>query len=91
MKAELKGTGVLDLNRPSQKSTGKQTLSEKSQTRKENDQQDNKGNDEDEDPNINFAKNLLESLQGQAGTTGPAGNMLSMMNLPIPKAERDDA
>ena len=91
MEAELKGTGVLDLNRPSQKSTGKQTLSEKSQTRKENYQQDKKGNDEDEDPNINFAKNLLESLQGQAGTTGPAGNMLSMMNLPIPKAERDDA
>lgn len=94
MEAELKGTGVLDLNRPGQKKPAGKQLSSKepgdSQTG------DGKGEDteqvanEDEDPNIVFARNLLESLQGQAGTAGPAGNMLSMMGLPIPKADRED-
>lgn len=90
MEAELKGTGVLDVNRPSQKAAGKQALSgqksEESQE-KEGQKEDRPGIDEDDDPDINLAKNLLESLQGQGGTAGPAGNMLSMMNLPIPKGD----
>lgn len=48
------------------------------------------GTVKDEDADINLAKNLLESLQGQAGTAGPASNMLSqlsMMNLPTPKGD----
>lgn len=82
MEAELKGTGVLNLNRPGQQavSEGKDASTSKDEA--------NEGNIEDEDIDINLAKNLLESLQGQAGTAGPAGNMLSMMNLPIPKDDR---
>lgn len=90
MEAELKDTGVLDVNRPSQKAAGKQALSgqksEKSQE-KEGQKEDKPGIDEDDDPDINLAKNLLESLQGQGGIAGPAGNMLSMMNLPVPKGD----
>lgn len=85
MEAELKGTGVLDLNRkqqrlttegPSTKSTGEPTHA------------DTGDGDEDDNVNVNLAKNLLEALQGQAGTAGPAGNMLSMMNLRMPKDDR---
>ncbi|KAJ5095604.1 hypothetical protein NUU61_004960 [Penicillium alfredii] len=86
MEAELRGTGVLDLHRRQQQ------LSEKEGTSKEKTAEtsglvDDLEN-EDENVNINLAKNLLESLQGQAGTSGPAGNMLSMLNLPIPKDDR---
>ncbi|KAL4871012.1 hypothetical protein BDV12DRAFT_165106 [Aspergillus spectabilis] len=85
MEAELKGTGVLDLNRPSEVSQGKRAVSQ------------GKGEEEtngsleagDEDIDINFVKNFLESLQGQSGSAGPAGNILSMMNLPMPKDDRE--
>ncbi|KAL4921849.1 SGT1 protein-domain-containing protein [Aspergillus aurantiobrunneus] len=83
MEAELKGTGVLDLNRPSEVSQGKRAVSQG-------------GTDETADGpeadgdniNINLVKNLLESLQEQSGAAGPGGNLLSLMNLPIPKDDR---
>ncbi|KAI9929223.1 hypothetical protein ASPWEDRAFT_106340 [Aspergillus wentii DTO 134E9] len=87
MEAELRGTGVLNLNRPKPSSGKEVTAGEKSndaQGAENADEQDA----EDEDANINLAKNLLESLQGQAGTAGPASNLLSMLNLPIPKDDR---
>ncbi|KAF3386294.1 Protein ecdysoneless [Penicillium rolfsii] len=86
MEAELKGTGVLDLHKHQQKlateassSKGKTAVSSKSELETD---------DEDDDVNINLAKNLLEALQGQAGAAGPAGNMLSMLNLRMPKDDR---
>ncbi|CAI7632526.1 unnamed protein product [Penicillium pancosmium] len=85
MEAELKGTGVLDLNRKQQKLTAE--ASSKNQTG-ESSNANAEEEDEDENVNINLAKNLLEALQGQAGTAGPAGNMLSMMNLRMPKDDR---
>ncbi|KAJ5989359.1 transcriptional regulator family: SGT1 [Penicillium waksmanii] len=84
MEAELKGTGVLDLNRKQQKLTA--GASSKNQTGESSNA--NAEEDEDDNVNINLAKNLLEALQGQAGTAGPAGNMLSMMNLRMPKDDR---
>ncbi|OJJ51405.1 hypothetical protein ASPZODRAFT_21875 [Penicilliopsis zonata CBS 506.65] len=81
MEAELRGTGVLNLNRPAQNLLGNEPNS-KGQTGEEN------RPEEDEDIDINLAKNLLESLHSQAGLAGPAGNMLSMMNLPLPKDDR---
>lgn len=93
MEDELKGTGVLDLNRPSQKSAGKHlsTRGEPGESQaRTGTEKDAEQTNEDEDPNITLAKNMLESLQGQAGAAGPAGNMLSMMDLPIPKADRHD-
>lgn len=87
MEAELRGTGVLDLNRKQQLASGSNKLKGKDMesSHAEAELEDEA---EDEDANINLAKNLLESLQGQAGTAGPAGNMLSMLNLRMPKDDR---
>ncbi|KAE8351030.1 SGT1 protein-domain-containing protein [Aspergillus coremiiformis] len=85
MEAELRGTGVLDLSRPGK---GKQALP-RGKSSEDHDEEDGEMPGlEDEDIDINLAKNLLESLQSQAGGAGPAGNMLSMLNLPIPKDDR---
>jgi hypothetical protein len=86
MEAELKGTGVLDLNKHQQKlATGASSSKGKTAV---SSNPDFEGDDEDDDVNINLAKNLLEALQGQAGNAGPAGNMLSMLNLRMPKDDR---
>ncbi|KAJ5808503.1 hypothetical protein N7474_009772 [Penicillium riverlandense] len=82
METELRGTGVLNLNRPQQK------LSESSSKGKAAESSNQEEGDEDEDVNINLARNLLEALQGEGGAAGPAANMLSMMGLPIPKDDR---
>lgn len=84
MEAELRGSGALDLNRPGDQ----QAVSGGSNDASTNKGEPGEGNVEDDDIDINLANNLLESLQGQVGTAGPAGNMLSMMNLPIPKDDR---
>lgn len=86
MEAELRGTGVLDLNRKQQRLAAEASKSKGKDV--ESDDVDDEIEDEGEDANINLAKNLLESLQGQAGTAGPAGNMLSMLNLRMPKSDR---
>ncbi|KAL2815535.1 SGT1 protein-domain-containing protein [Aspergillus granulosus] len=85
MEAELKGTGVLDLNRPSNIAKGKRAVS---QGEGEDDDTVPDLEGDDDNVNINLVKNLLESLQGQSGAPGPAGNLLSMLNLPIPKDDR---
>jgi hypothetical protein len=91
MEAELKGTGVLDLNRPSNVAQGKRAVTQGKED--EEDEEDEtmpalKGEEDDDNVNVNLVKNLLESIQGQSGAAGPAGNMLSMLNLPIPKDDR---
>jgi hypothetical protein len=87
MEAELRGTGVLDLNRKQQKLASGEISSQGKATEPSN-SRDSEDYDEDNNANINLAKNLLESLHGQAGTAGPAGNMLSMMGLRMPKDDR---
>lgn len=42
------------------------------------------------DVDFNLAKNLLESFKGQEGMSGPAGNILSMLGLALPRDEDDD-
>ncbi|OQE10858.1 hypothetical protein PENVUL_c003G00625 [Penicillium vulpinum] len=87
MEAELKGTGVLDLSRRPHEFSSRKAGSSKGKAAKVSNE-DEDDEDEDENININLAKNLLESLQGQAGASGPAGNMLSMMNMRMPKYDR---
>jgi hypothetical protein len=86
MEAELKGTGVLDLNKQQRKVAAETSSSKDKAAVSSN--ADTEVDDEDDDTSINLAKNLLEALQGQAGTPGPAGNMLSMLNLRMPKDDR---
>lgn len=86
MEAELKGTGILDLNRKQQQKLAAEATST-NQTGGPSNAGAEEG-DEDDNVNINLAKNLLEALQGQAGTAGPAGNMLSMLNLRMPQDDR---
>ncbi|KAF3797872.1 Protein ecdysoneless-like [Colletotrichum gloeosporioides] len=54
------------------------------------DDEDNKeAGDEAIDIDYNLAKNLLESFKGQAGLPGPAGNILGMMGMQLPRDEVD--
>lgn len=86
MEAELQGTGVLDLKQRQHNLTSDGSGESKGKTASKSKPDDEV--DEDDNININLAKNLLESLQGQGGISGPAGNMLSMMNMRMPKDDR---
>ncbi|KAH6653722.1 SGT1 protein-domain-containing protein [Truncatella angustata] len=46
--------------------------------------------DDEVDIDYNLAKNLLESFKGQAGMAGPAGNILGMMGMKLPRDEHDE-
>ncbi|KAK0610495.1 SGT1 protein-domain-containing protein [Bombardia bombarda] len=46
--------------------------------------------DDEVDIDYNLAKNLLESFKSQAGMAGPAGNLLSLMGMSLPRDEGDD-
>ncbi|KAK2763746.1 hypothetical protein FQN54_009362 [Arachnomyces sp. PD_36] len=89
MEAELKGTGVLDLNRSSKAIGDKKKSSAKGKEPANDDDDDNDDDDGDEDIDINLAKNLLESLKSQAGSAGPAGNLMGLMGMNLPRDERD--
>ncbi|TLS23296.1 uncharacterized protein PpBr36_06713 [Pyricularia pennisetigena] len=57
----------------------------------DDDEDDEDDDDDDGELNIdyNLAKNLLESFKSQAGMAGPAGNMLGMMGMGLPRDEDD--
>lgn len=84
MEAELQGTGILDLKQRQHKVASDEAGESKGKAASTSKPED----DEDDNVNINLAKNLLESLQSQGGVSGPAGNMLSMMNMRMPKDDR---
>ncbi|KAL2003289.1 hypothetical protein VTN02DRAFT_4410 [Thermoascus thermophilus] len=92
MEAELRGTGVLDLNNHA----GQRSVKGKAAARStdETDHRDEPEEDEDMDEKqrarINLAKNLLESFQSQGGMAGPGGNMLGMMGMKMPKPSKDE-
>lgn len=88
MEAELRGTGVLDLSRPAPAPPRPKTKSHAADDDPEGDAANNP--EDDDSASINLVRNLLESIQSQAGAAGPGGNILSMMNLPIPKDDRKD-
>ncbi|KAI0517693.1 SGT1-domain-containing protein [Xylaria bambusicola] len=46
--------------------------------------------DEEVDIDYNLAKNLLESFKSQAGLAGPAGNLMGMMGMKLPRDEDED-
>jgi hypothetical protein len=86
MEAELKPTGVLDLNRREANGSTKKPKSVKG---KEPVQSSDVNDSEDEsNVNVNLARNLLESFQSQAGMPGPGGNILGMMGMKMPRDDR---
>ncbi|KEF62851.1 uncharacterized protein A1O9_00824 [Exophiala aquamarina CBS 119918] len=103
MEAELRGTGVLDLNPPASSSKrGKQAAAIKGaatsgsneieEVDRDSDVDELSSDDEDIDNEIdvNLARNLLESLKSQAGTAGPGGNLMGMLGLGmLPRDEND--
>lgn len=93
IEAELKGTGVLDLNRPSKKvGDTKESSAKGKEPAKEDDAGEDDGNgtnDDEGDIDINLAENLLESLKSQAGSAGPAGNLMGLMGMKMPRDDRD--
>ncbi|KAI1751124.1 SGT1-domain-containing protein [Xylaria castorea] len=89
MEAELKGLGALKLDvRPERA----KTLSSKESAvlgdkGKGIEQEGEESGDEEVDIDYNLAKNLLESFKSQAGLAGPAGNLLGMMGMKLPRDE----
>ncbi|KAI0550903.1 SGT1-domain-containing protein [Xylaria curta] len=89
MEAELKGLGALKLDgRPERAkmldSKESAVLGDKG---KGIEQEDQESSDEEVDIDYNLAKNLLESFKSQAGLAGPAGNLLGMMGMKLPRDE----
>lgn len=92
MESELKGHGALDLD-PKGKSLPTIKAREESaskagpaETREEG---SDESGDEEVDIDYNLAKNLLESFKSQAGMAGPAGNLLGLMGMTLPRDEED--
>ncbi|OJD27498.1 hypothetical protein ACJ73_01111 [Blastomyces percursus] len=95
MEAELRATGVLDLD---PKGRGKRAIKGKAPARPKRASdgiQEIEGNTDDEEDHhfesvdFNLAKNLLESLSSQAGSAGPGSNLLGMMGMKLPKDDRE--
>jgi hypothetical protein len=93
MEEELNETGVLNLD-PTPRKIGATRAAIKGKAKatelgeKESDEPDG---GEENDIDINLAKNLLESFKSQAGMAGPGGNLMGMMGLNMPRdEERDD-
>ncbi|KAK4041006.1 SGT1 protein-domain-containing protein [Parachaetomium inaequale] len=92
MESELKGFGALELD-PKPKTAA--TIREKGEgtsnpgTVVQKKEEDDEGSDEEVDIDYNLAKNLLESFKSQAGMAGPAGNLLGLMGMTLPRDEEE--
>lgn len=93
MEAELNETGVLNLD-PTPRKIGatKAAIEGKgkaAQSNKEDsDNTDSSDDGEENDVDINLARNLLESFKSQAGMAGPGGNLMGLMGLNMPRDEK---
>ncbi|KAF1837968.1 SGT1-domain-containing protein [Decorospora gaudefroyi] len=95
MEAELFSHGALNVDPKTAHKPGTGLLSNtkgKGEARVE----DEEGEDEeDEDENLldedyNLAENMLKAFKGQAGTAGPAGNMMRAMGVQFPQDADDE-
>ena len=90
--AELRGHGALRINPP--RSSKKHESLSLQDVVSGRDARDNapsssleSDDEEDLDVDFNLVKNLLESFKGQEGMSGPAGNILGMLGLSLPRDE----
>jgi hypothetical protein len=99
MEAELNGFGALNLDPTPRKiratrlsGKGKAKVNSKGKgVESGEEEQDEDDDDEEEELGIDFnlAKNMLESFKGQIGTSGPAGNLMGLLNVKMPRDEPD--
>jgi hypothetical protein len=91
MESELKGFGALELDpKPKTAATIREKgegTSKSGRVVQKEEEEDDEGSDEDVDIDYNLAKNLLESFKSQAGMSGPAGNLLGLMGMTLPRDE----
>ena len=92
MEAELNETGVLSLE-PNPRKIGatRATIKGKGKaTEAVEDESVESDDGEENDIDINLAKNLLESFRSQAGMAGPGSNLMGMMGLNMPRDEKQE-
>ncbi|KAI0441798.1 SGT1-domain-containing protein [Xylaria telfairii] len=89
MEDELKGLGALKLDaRPKRaKTLGSEGSTALKGKGKGIEQEGESSGEEEVDIDYNLAKNLLESFKSQAGLAGPAGNLLEMLGMKLPRDE----
>ncbi|EKG10572.1 SGT1 domain-containing protein [Macrophomina phaseolina MS6] len=97
MESELKDAGALDLDpKPKNdgqkaiKGKGKAEANEKDDDVEEIERSDDEGKDEVVEMDYNLLKNMLEAFKGQGGMAGPAGNMMGMMGVNMPRDEPEE-
>ena len=82
MESELRGHGALNLKA--------NTTAEQAFLKNKDGNSDSSDDElEDNDIDINLARNLLESFKAQSGAAGPGGNLMSAMGLRLPRDEGD--
>ncbi|KAK0648779.1 SGT1 protein-domain-containing protein [Cercophora newfieldiana] len=86
MESELNGLGALSLDQSSSKLPAVQA---KGSISKHVEEEEDGLVGGEVDIDYNLAKNLLESFKSQAGMAGPAGNLLNLMGMPLPRDEGD--
>ncbi|KAI6088217.1 SGT1-domain-containing protein [Hypoxylon rubiginosum] len=92
MEAELKGHGALKLDPEPEKGKAIKAKSDTNSKGKGKEKMVNgeESSEDEVDIDYNLAKNLLESFKSQAGMAGPAGNILGMMGLQLPRDEDEE-
>ncbi|XXH01144.1 hypothetical protein Hte_007497 [Hypoxylon texense] len=90
MEAELKGHGALKLDPEPEKAKAIEAGNDTNSKGKAKMNNEEESSEEEVDIDYNLAKNLLESFKSQAGMAGPAGNILGMMGLQLPRDEDEE-
>lgn len=84
MESELHGLGALKLD-----SSALPALEASESKSKSAATEDDEDDDGEVDIDYNLAKNLLESFKSQGGLAGPAGNLMNLMGMTLPRDEAD--
>ena len=86
LEAELRESGALDLSG----GDAKARKLKDGTTAEDSDLSSDDGEFDDNDIDINLAKNLLESFKAQAGMAGPTGNLMGLMGARMPRDDRNE-
>lgn len=87
MEAELRASGALNLNPGKQ---GQASRSQKIHDYKDEEDHEIESEDEEDDFDAEFARNILQSFRSGGGASGPAANLFSMMSEQTGESSRTD-